>query len=59
MLNIKPLARLTQDEVCTLAHAAADRGDPIETANPFPPDLPAFVWFQTYYRDRHDELSPA
>lgn len=59
MHAIKPLHALTRAEVRALAVAAADRGEPVATANPFEPGTHSFDWFQAEYRHRHDELSPA
>lgn len=56
MDTIKPLHRLTPEEVRALAHAAADRDD---DTNPFPAMTERYDLFKTDYSHRHDELSPA
>ena len=35
MHHIKPLASLTEAEICALAQAAADRDEDLDQANPF------------------------
>lgn len=59
MHAIKRLDILTREEVRVLALAAADRGDSIDSCNPFAPGTDRFDWFQSYHGDRHAELSPA
>jgi len=59
MHAIKRLDTLTREEVRVLALAAADRGDSIDSCNPFAPGTDRFDWFQSYYRDRQTQLSPA
>lgn len=59
MHAIKRLDTLTREEVRVLALAAADRGDSIDSCNPFAPGTDRFDWFQSYYRDRQAQLSPA
>lgn len=56
---IKPLHSLTRSEVRELAYAAADRGEPVDTANPFVSGTHSFDWFQADYSHRQAELSPA
>lgn len=59
MFAIKPLHTLSRAEIRELAIAAADRGDSIDSCNPFAPGTDRFDWFQSYYRDRQAQLSPA
>jgi len=59
MHAIKRLDNLTPHEIRELAHAAADRGEPHETANPYEFGTANHLWFQTYYSYRQAELSPA
>ncbi len=59
MHAIKRLDNLTREEVRTLAHAAADRGEPMPDANPFPAMTERYECFKRDYRDRQAELSPA
>jgi hypothetical protein len=59
MSSIKRLDNLTREEVRALAHAAADRGEPLREANNFPWVSEQHDWFEADYRDRQAELSPA
>ncbi|MBX3653229.1 MAG: hypothetical protein KF686_03530 [Ramlibacter sp.] len=58
MDQIKPLDQLDDAEISVLAASAAERGEPVEDANPFPPGSRKHEIFMRAYRAREDELHP-
>lgn len=52
MHTIKPIASLTRPELRDLAHAAADRGDPLHECNPCEPDTTPYLNFEHDYLER-------
>lgn len=50
--NIKPLERVSRDEVRLLAQAAANRGEPLAQANVFPDGTANHRHFAHDYRER-------
>ena len=59
MTTIKPLHTLTRSEIRELAHAAAERGEPVAEANPYPADSTNGINFQHDYQERALELCEA
>lgn len=55
-MQVKPIALLTTDEAIDLAHAAAERGECIEDANPFPDGSARGHEFVTAFALRCSEL---
>jgi hypothetical protein len=55
-MHIKPLNTLTPAEVTDLAHAAADRGEPLDAANPYAAGSARHDRFAAAYRKREGEL---
>ena len=49
---IKPLARVSRDELRLLAQAAANRGEPLAQANVFAPGSANHRLFEHDYRER-------
>jgi hypothetical protein len=59
MNTIKPLHSLTRIEIRELAHAAADRGELVAQANPYPANSTNGINFQHSYQERALELCEA
>lgn len=57
-MHIRTLHTLTPAEVRDLAHAAAERGEALATANPFDPDTEHHEVFAVAFNDRQRELQP-
>lgn len=55
-MTIKPLHTLDRAEIRELAHAAAERGDSIAEANPYPPGSINATRFDHDYQERAKEL---
>ena len=49
MFAIKPLAQATRAEITALAHAAAERNEPADSANVFEPGTPNHQAFELDY----------
>lgn len=58
-MTIKPLHTLDRAEIRELAQAAAERGDSIAEANPYPADSTNGINFQHSYQERAKELCDA
>jgi hypothetical protein len=58
-MHIKALASLSHSEVADLARAAADRGEDLEQANPFPAGHWRRATFEDVFRERSAELALA
>ena len=59
MNNIRPLHTLDRGEVRELAHAAAERDEPLQQANKFEPGTQAHAWFELAYQERALQLCDA
>ncbi|MCY1171309.1 hypothetical protein D9M73_114150 [compost metagenome] len=58
-MQVKAIASLSREEIRDLAHAAADRGEHKEAANPFPVGSLARAHFEHDFLDRERALAPA
>lgn len=58
-MQVKPLTSLSHAEVADLARHAADRGEDLEQANPFPAGHWRHATFADVFRARAAELAPA
>lgn len=56
METIKPITRLTRAERRDLAHAAAERGEPVHEACPHEPGTPEHQQFYDDYVERRLDL---
>lgn len=59
MESIKPITALNREERRALAQAAADNGEQVHEACPFPADSPEHVDFLDDYLHRRRTLIPA
>lgn len=58
--TIKPIHTLSRDERRALAESAADNGEQIQQACPFPAGSPEYSDFEDdFLRRRHTNLAPA
>ena len=58
-MHVKPLSSLSLAEVADLARHAADRGEDLEQANPFPAGHCRHPTFEDVFRERSAELALA
>lgn len=55
-MQIKPLHQATRADVTALARAAAERDEPMESANVFPPGTPNHLAFEVDYFEHRFSL---
>lgn len=58
-MQVRPLSSLTDAEVHDLATHAAERGERVEDANPFPAHAPHHAVFAAAFAQRAADLQPA
>ena len=58
-MHIKPIKELTCAEIRSLAFAAADRGERLESANPFTDGSLGHDSFSAAFHERSADLQPA
>ncbi|WP_294767167.1 hypothetical protein [uncultured Rhodoferax sp.] len=59
MHTIKPLTKLSREEIRLLAFAAADRGEGADESNPFDPESPSWPVFLEAHQERKSQLCEA
>lgn len=56
-MHIKPISKLSREEIRDLARAAADRGQPLAEANVCEPDTADYKHFEFNYLERSCALA--